>query len=441
MLSTLLLEPTMERLCLPQSSTEPESEVHPVDGSFPDESLDFVIEKEKVFPTTSDMGLTGTTESEEKLGRGFSEAVSSQDDQSESYELGTQFTWSDEDFSEQDGVGFTIYDSIKAIRKEASKFNAVLAVDQLDSLKIEICSVKRELQDRTEQLEELQALVQLKDDRIGTLELERDLYKADTNKLANDLESCLVKLRRVGQVDKPDIDGESNVNITAASGIYETAPDVSPRSPLSVLEVEQVTAQCHEKAPRRTQFKTKLDPPSCAASTSRTSVTASIASRSAVARRTTPVFEKPRITAVMTPSQHADAAARNPAKIRTFCGQRNQVRPQATACSSKELEHSGFLQEQVQEISQRLMSALDTSEELRRRLAMLNRYYESTVSSLEDNLATSKADRFQLEFDLTRQIAALERENVRIRAKLESNGNPDNKTPPARGQRAVTFDV
>jgi hypothetical protein len=436
----------MERLCLPQSSTEPESEVHSVDGSFPDESLDFVIEKEKVFATTSwttDIGLSGATESKEKIGKAFSKVVSSQDDQSESYELGPQFTWSDEDFSEHDGVGFTIYDSIKAIRKEASKFNAVLAVDQLDSLKTEIRSVRRELQDRTEQLEELQTLVQLKDDRIGTLELERDLYKADTNKLANDLESCLVKLRRVGQVDKSDMDGVGNFNIAAASEINETAPDVIPRSPLSVLEVEQITAQSHEKASRRMQFKTKLDPPSCAASTSRTSasVTASIASRSAVARRTTPVFEKPRITAVVTPSQHSDAATRNPAKIRTFCGHRNQARLQTTAQSSKELEHSGFLQEQVQEISQRLMSALDTSEELRRRLAMLNRYYESTVVALEDKLATSKADRFQLEFDLTRQIAALERENVRIRAQLESNGSPGDKTPPARGQRAVTFDV
>jgi hypothetical protein len=432
----------MERLCLPQSSTEPESEVHSVDGSLPDESLGFVVEKENVFATTSrttDIGLSGTTESKAKLVKAFSEAVSSQDDQSESYELGPQFTWSDEDFSEQGDVGFSIKDSIKAIRKEASKFNAVLAVDQLDSLITEIRSVRRELQDRTEQLEELQALVQLKDDRIGTLELERDLYKADTNKLANDLESCLIKLRRVGQVDKSDIDGESNFNIAAASGIHETRPDVNPRSPLSVLEVEQITAQRHEKAPRRRQFKTKLDPPSCAASTSRTSVTAS--SKSAVARRTTPVFEKPRITAVVTPSQHADAATRNPAKIRTFCGHRNQARPKATARSSKELEHSGFLQEQVQEISQRLMSALDTSEELRRRLAMLNRYYESTVVAVKDKLATSKADRFQLEFDLTRQIAALERENVRIRAQLESDVNPEDKTPPARGQHAVTFDV
>ena len=38
----------------------------------------------------------------------------------------------------------------------------------------------------------------MKDHQIGTLELERDLYKADTTKLANDLETCLLKLRNVG---------------------------------------------------------------------------------------------------------------------------------------------------------------------------------------------------------------------------------------------------
>ena len=95
------------------------------------------------------------------------------------YELSSDFSWSD-DGSGRGGFCLSdIHDSVAAIREEASTLDAILAMDQISTLRTDIASLQRELASKNEELDELRELVIVKDVRICTLELECDLYKAD----------------------------------------------------------------------------------------------------------------------------------------------------------------------------------------------------------------------------------------------------------------------
>jgi hypothetical protein len=349
---------------------------------------------------------------------GFHGLGAGEDSKLGDFDFGSQFTWSDDDDSEAEGFGLNFYDSILAIRKEASMINAVMAVDQLDTLKGEMRSMRRELSDRTAEIEELHALIQFKDNRIGTLELERDLYKADTNKLANDLESCLLKLRIIGQAPNTLYD-HTNQDLI----IDEPSKKVNDPTPFSSAGEAPLAPlnNCITSQPDRS--KGRLDPPSLVDSShtaaSRTTVTASTISRSVISPEPIPLFEKPRVT---TGSKRVNRVESRPrqANDRPFALCRNVSQKEIAVPVPKETETHGILQEQVQEMSQRLKVSVETSEELRRRLAKLNRYYESLVRHLQDTLIEIKTDRAQIEFDLTRQISTIDREYKSALAEMES---------------------
>lgn len=362
------------------------------------------------------------------------------DSKYDDYDLGSQYTWSDDEHSDMEGFGLSIYDSILAIRKEASKIDAVMAVEQLDALKAEIRNMRRELSDRSSEIEELQTLLQLKDDRIGTLELERDLYKADTNKLANDLESCLVKLRRVGgTLADPVSDSQKHDAMPEEPITVGKHPAPSSRVGLAELST-------HSGGITSDRSKWRLDPPSCAVSlqttTSHTSATASITSRSVITPAPIPVIEKPRIATGATRTRSIRVASRPQTKGKVFslCGSASQKQGKRPERHSMDPEPRGILQEQVQEMSQRLISALATSEELRRRLALLSRYYENIVSQLRDSLVETKTDCAQIEFDLTRQLSTMDRENRSARAEIEMKiREQEEELEIFRAQCAVTI--
>lgn len=70
---------------------------------------------------------------------------------------------------------------------------------------------------------------------------------------------------------------------------------------------------------------------------------------------------------------------------------------------------SKSLQAQVEELSQRLMASVRASEELRKRLAMITHYYETTVQQLHENVTSEKKNKKRMEKDLVRQIAILDK--------------------------------
>jgi flagellar biosynthesis chaperone FliJ len=75
----------------------------------------------------------------------------------------------------------------------------------------------------------------------------------------------------------------------------------------------------------------------------------------------------------------------------------------------------------MDKLDQRLQSSISTSEELRRRLAMLSCYYENLVKKLQEEVAEERVDRQKLESDLTRQIAELENEKRALYKKLQEH--------------------
>ena len=70
------------------------------------------------------------------------------------------------------------------------------------------------------------------------------------------------------------------------------------------------------------------------------------------------------------------------------------------------------LQAQVEELAQRLRSSVEGSEDLRKRLAMISRYYESTVHSLHENIVSLKKEQTSMQVDLTTQIKNIDRERL-----------------------------
>jgi len=108
-----------------------------------------------------------------------------------SFELCSDY-WSDsgvdDDGNERGGCGdLKLQESIDAIREEAARVSSVMAMDRLDTLRQEIDAIRRALSGKDAELTEQRALCKLKDDRLATLELERDLYRADATKFKNDL--------------------------------------------------------------------------------------------------------------------------------------------------------------------------------------------------------------------------------------------------------------
>ncbi|KAL7559489.1 hypothetical protein ACA910_010305 [Epithemia clementina (nom. ined.)] len=97
------------------------------------------------------------------------------------FQLGSSYIWSDSDDTSLPAAspGSDLHDSIEAIREEASRVDTAIALDKLDTLKNELNSLRKELSSRDSEIRGLKQSIQVKDTRLSTLQLERDLYKAD----------------------------------------------------------------------------------------------------------------------------------------------------------------------------------------------------------------------------------------------------------------------
>ena len=82
---------------------------------------------------------------------------------------------------------------------------------------------------------------------------------------------------------------------------------------------------------------------------------------------------------------------------------------------------------QMEQMSHRMHSAVATADELRRRLAMLSRYYESSMHTLRNELLEAKTNRDKVEFDLSRQIAVMDRERRQALEKAEATAQQKRK--------------
>jgi len=318
-----------------------------------------------------------------------------------SFELDATHMWSDDDDDDDssDSLPTGINAAIAAIREEASKVDTVMALNQLDTMQQELNSVTRAMNNRTAEMEELRALLQLKDDRLSTLELERDLYKADAHKMNTDLQNCIEKIHRF------DL----------------SAVNISPLEPPSISEVPPIITSTGSTGSRPLLLIPKEDGETSFSEHSRTRSNPNEYSRG---RFMSPRTVRPSdVDSVLsdrsTYTVHAlQSSRRNRSngslpqqKTKTFLPFRNKSggrhRLQPVVRSSVQMTGIS-LQKQVDEMNERLVASLKASEELRKRLAMVSRYYETLVRRLQESIVEMKFNQERMETDLVHQISSMD---------------------------------
>ena len=431
---------------------------------------------------------------------GYEETVSEEfkeENKSHKSDLGCQYTFSDDEDSilhDKEGISYSIYDSIRAIRKEALKIDAVLAVDQVDRLQEEMKQLRSELRRQNVETAELNALMQMKDDQIGTLELERDLYKADTNKLANDLECCLMKLRRVGGTFSPIAIGygQSETVLTSRDDNTLHMKEASLNPPKLITADD--TSDTSDPVSQMDQSTSPLLSPSCVESPTGTSLTTATTGIISCGNTPTshsthekklsdppnvlPILEKPRLVSNSKPRRrpqepeilHDDInqkpttstqQMRKKVLLFSFCRPQNKGRsilkptpelPKKKNHSSKPQTFSnmnsletaqlacGMLQEQVQEMSQRAQSSVKTSEDLRRRIASVHFNYERQIHQLEARMMEVCAERSKIEFEKNRKTPQIVQEE-RVANQESKVHKPNTHISSAKKSRVVKFNV
>jgi predicted nucleic acid-binding Zn-ribbon protein len=388
------------------NNTEPESEVHS------DEDLKAQLEErlnersEEIASLQELVRLQGDAISELRKTQADTKSSACQsrdngaipaDDEFKSYDwsfdLGsTGNMWSDdEDDSSDRGTG--IRASIEAIRQEASKVDAVMALNKLDTLQEEQNSLTRAMKNRTAEMDEMRALIRLKDDRLATLELERDLYKADASKLKSDLQTCSERIKSY----------ESH-SLSEAS--LAGTPLSEPIKPAASFESPSVVPTPSQKCDSSIVHQARIEPDHEGSSRDRSVTTGSVR-----ASRTDPtvISDMSSCGAYSQNLPRRDKIVRP--KKRNFLPFRNKVDSRRTVQSSTlpTIELTGIsLQKQVDEMNERLLASMKASEELRKRLAMISRYYENLVRRLQDNMVELKSDRVRMETDLVNQISSID---------------------------------
>jgi predicted nuclease with TOPRIM domain len=388
----------------PANNTEPESEVHS------DEDLKAQLEErlnersEEIASLQELVRLQGDAISELRKTQADTKSTACQsrdnaitpDDECKSYDwsfdLGsTGNMWSDDEEDSSDRGG--IRASIEAIRQEASRVDAIMALNKLDTLQQEQTSLTRAMENRTAEMDEMRALIRLKDDRLATLELERDLYKADASKLKSDLHTCSERIKsyELHSLSEASLAGTPLSEPIKPAASVESPPVVpTPRQKSDSSIVHQARVEADDEGLSRASSVTTG---SVRASHTDPTVISDMSSCGAYSRNL----------------QKRDKIVRP--KKRNFLPFRNKVDSRRTVQSSTlpTIELSGIsLQKQVNEMNERLLASMKASEELRKRLAMISRYYENLVRRLQDNMAELKSDRARMETDLVNQISSID---------------------------------
>ena len=151
----------------------------------------------------------------------------------EAYELDSTHVWSE---CEDCGSGKDVHGSIKAIKEEASRVDAVIALDQLDTMKEELENLRKELSGRDSEIKGLRTKIQVKDSKISTLELERQLHRADMGCDIDDgeeLDDPLIVFSHSSATSSPDNTPDKEANSRYSRMEAAKAPSLPEAKPLA----------------------------------------------------------------------------------------------------------------------------------------------------------------------------------------------------------------
>ena len=289
-------------------------------------------------------------------------------------ELGSTYEWSDSS-SLSSPLESDFHDSIEAIRQEASRIDTIMALDQLDTMKQELNSVKRILEARRMEVHDLRELVSLKDDLLCTMELERDLYKGEVTKLKDQLKAASAGTDYVSeQLQTP------TVHVTSVHALNETEPVVLVPSvntaAMSTSEVKHLESTIDQPPTRNAH-------PGITCRSSRED------------------FKDRSIVEEIRGKEDTKSCLFAPRGI------------------FRKKRRSDCRDENIRELGRLLRTSLDTNEELRRRIAMLSAYYENVVERMQDNLNEAHTERQRVATDLAKQIVEMDKKNRRHAEDLE----------------------
>lgn len=299
-------------------------------------------------------------------------------------ELDSTYAWSDcSDSSSISGqMDGDVHDSIEAIRVEASRIDTIMALDQLDTMKQELNSIKKELDTRRLEVQDLRELVALKDDLLCTMELERDLYKAEVAKLKDQMNATTSELGRLRAAEQPEA---TTVHVTTIHAVGESEPlVVVPEAhieaiPSEGIELDSMLVQQMQVNEVRQQHQ-GIEPPRRSNRQSHQSVLD---------------------------------------EIRGKEESRSCLFGSITLFRKKRRGRLEERDEYTRELGRLLRTSLDTSEELRRRIAVLSAYYENFVERMQCNLNRAYAERQRMATDLANQIVAMDKARRRAVDDLE----------------------
>jgi uncharacterized coiled-coil DUF342 family protein len=78
------------------------------------------------------------------------------------------------------------------------------------------------------------------------------------------------------------------------------------------------------------------------------------------------------------------------------------------------------MRDQLDQLHAMMKTSLSTSEKLRKRLAMISRYYEGIIQKLQEQAAEVKAGKKRMELDLVNKISTIDHEKRVTVIQLES---------------------
>eukprot|EP00977_Amphora_coffeiformis_P010520 scaffold2476_cov193-Amphora_coffeaeformis.AAC.15 len=283
-------------------------------------------------------------------------------------ELGSTYEWSDSSSLSSPMEG-DFHDSIEAIRQEAARIDTIMALDQLDTMKQELNSVKKILEARRMEVHDLRELVSLKDDLLCTMELERDLYKGEVAKLKDQLAAALSGTACVSE----DLHTPT-VHVTTIHAVDETEPIVLLPSAKTAATTTPEVANLEPKI-------VQLSPPNRNAN-----------------------------TGMNVRSSREDA--RDHSVVDQIRGKEDTksciFAPRALF---RKKRRSDCRDENIRELGRLLRTSLDTNEELRKRIAMLSAYYENVVERMQNNLNEAHSERQRVATDLAKQIVEMDKKH------------------------------
>jgi len=297
--------------------------------------------------------------------------------------------------------------------------DAALAMDEVRSLKHELAAVKRQLADKKAEVKEKREIIRRKDERLAKLELERDLYRADARKLKGDLHIKAKEYRKEQEEIKDqrqdETADEQPLTPSLSAGSSGTNPVLSDTSPFGQFpgedtsdrqktwtnrtEYYQLLLAPHSKpfkqrVPRsRNRFETP--PWETFTETDESSLLLSQASSPDSYFDRYNFYGEPKQVASDIVAQKGKHGKRNVTSssisvsrrsLRRLICPRNHHREQDQTddpkSKSEQIEMTKTsLEDQVQHLQHRLNASIESTDDLKKRLASVSLYYENALHS------------------------------------------------------------